>query len=389
MSLPLVFTSPVVLEAALTLALSIDVHSTFGTRTLDDGDVAYPTVGPGTYQFFTFLAKVAALVRAWILAAAVADADIVAPAAGFKIKLPDPLSPTRNGNKLSFTLDTAGWTVGGQPVTTIDDFQILNDQGLGPVYWGTLLGWGNQGNASFGTLAAAPTLEFQAPSQCRFLHVFERSHFDTGDQERATVRTKQLRSGKVRQHALGDDPVDREISLSLIDGDLLGAPQVLGVIASVGSRRTLVMQLTDENGLTGVSDVWQSPDLFATGWYVRIANLPYVARLTSVTTVSGDVTQVVLSEDVPDDVDLSDVAGRTLYRVSEHEAWMQQLLNDGFFYVHDPDEATGKPRFHGQAYSLLMDGEELISPTRFDEFSDLYDLTIPLARHEIAETTLV
>src|SRR5690349_12676055 len=113
-------TLPVVLEDDLTLALEIEATIFGSGYTFDDSNIPYPEIPAGKYAFFVFLAMTNTLLRQWILDVADDLTISTRPSLAntlLKFIVPNPLVPTRDGNKLTVTFDTTGFAIGANAMT--------------------------------------------------------------------------------------------------------------------------------------------------------------------------------------------------------------------------------------------------------------------------------
>lgn len=390
MAIPIwLLTTPVVVPTG-GISLGIEIQSTVGgvPKVLNSTVVAYPILPAGTYAFFVFLAKSNALLRQWILDAATALAITTRPTLAnvlLKFTVPSPLVPTANGNILTVSFVPTGFAIGANAMVITGGFLDAN---TASTFWTKLGMVRDSFNTKGATTATAVLLSFTGARQPSYLFVFERQGKDNGQRERVKGNTRVLRNGTVRQHIFGSSDNRRVIELYEHESPMLGSPLPVATFSSInGSRNGLTLKTQDEDGLVNCSNLYQNEDLFTLGAYVRVGLSRHVTRV-DLKTGAPKTTLATLFEAASANAAAAMVAGQTVYKASEFDALMRKILDFGYVVYHEPDDTTQQARFKGEPYALDIEDEMEVTPTRVDDFFDLWEITLNLVGRDVPELIL-
>ena len=377
MSLIRLFGAGIVLDAALTLALNISLTKAPSTFALS----CSTTIAAGTYDLFSFAAKVNSALRTDIRTKALAAGIDTVPAAAsilFRFVFPTTWSATPNANVLSCTFDATGFLEGGVQCT-LTVFTLNNTSG-----WATKLGLALESTTTVSSTIASPLGTITGTHQPRSIFCFENSCKDTWDNDiRPHEKTLRLRNGAIRRASMGTVESDREITLVDLAAEATGYPLDAMTHSAFGANRGLVtFHDPDESGLTNVSSIHSNLTLVA-GDLVRIGNDDFWVRVSSIS-----ATQITLCEYWP--TAIVPTAGDTIWLLSEaHALWIEAIRTEYFFVYEPREDGAGLTQFKAGAYALNLEGRAVNNFEPLDNYTTLFSVTFPLARRHLPETVQI
>lgn len=365
----------IVLTSALTLALNITLNGPFAL-------VCSTTIAAGTYDIFSFAAKVNEALRIDIRAKAItAGVDTVPAAANvlFKFVFPAVWSDTPGANIINCTFDCTGFLEGGVQ-RTLSVFTLNNTSG-----WCTKLGLSLESTTTVTSVIVNPVGTVTGTHQAEAIFCLQNSTQDTWDNEiRPFESTIHLGNGKVRGWSRGVAEANRTITITDLPADVAGPPLDAKTYSAFNgaNRGKLVFVNADESGLTNIPDINTNITLVA-GDLVRIGNDDFFSRVTALSATEITTGRYWPATIVP-------TAGDSIWQISEAHALWIEAYRTKYFFVFEPDEsANGTSKFKALAYKLNLEGRVETNFIRRDMWLSLYSVTFNLTRRDTPETVVV